>query len=121
MICDLRRAIFGCMRRSPLKTVLWLVAIGAAVLGLTVFGGWSAFMDASGISEVTNNPQVYRALDSQCGQIEQAYPDDTVGCATAVEFQQDLRMACADVGSVAVDHFVVTRPGTTQIVPMTCR
>lgn len=67
-----------------------------------------------------NDREAYRALDSQCSQIAQSYPDDVVGCRTPAEFMQDLRMACANAGVVPADHFVVATPGTTQITPMGC-
>jgi hypothetical protein len=106
--------------RRALRALAVLGALAAAAVALTTLGGWAAFLDATGISEVTQSRELYRALDSQCSQIEASYPDDTVSCGTEVQFAQDLKMACADLGHVPVDHFVIATYGTAQISPMTC-
>lgn len=111
------------MRRG-FRALAGLAALAAVVYALTTLGGWDAFLDASGISEVAakaDGREAYRALDSQCSQITESFPDDVVGCRTPAEFMQDLRMACANAGVVPADHFVVATPGSTEIAPIGCR
>jgi hypothetical protein len=106
------------MWTAALRWVVWLAAIAAAVVGLTTLGGWNAFLDVTGISQAANGDGIYRALDSQCGRITQAYADDVVTCQTQLEFERDLGMACADVGSLPADHFLVATG--TRIAAMAC-
>jgi hypothetical protein len=119
LIRDRHRGIVGMpMRNAALRAVAWLAVVAAAVVGLTTFGGWNAFLDVTGISQAANGDGIYRAMDTQCGQIGQAYPDDVVICQTQLEFERDLGMACADIGSLPADHFLVATG--RQIAAMAC-
>jgi hypothetical protein len=103
--------------------VNWLIgaaAIAAAAAALTVFGGWGAFLDVTGISETVRTAEIYRAVDEQCDSISAAYPDDAVGCQSQREFVHDFRRACAGDGPIPADHFLVGVPGTTRINPAVC-
>ncbi len=111
------------MRRG-LRTLAKLAALAAVVFALTTLGGWDAFLDASGISEVAakaDEPEIYRALDSQCSQVARSYPNDVVGCRAPAAYMEDLRMACLNAGVLPADHFLVVTSGTSQIAPMGCR
>jgi hypothetical protein len=110
------------MRRQ--RAFHWLLAAAvaaAAVYGLTTLGGWQRFKDASGISEAAEpHQEIYRALDSQCELVKAARPDDIIDCVAQLHFTETLRLACANSSDIAADHYLVARPGTSQVVAMSC-
>jgi hypothetical protein len=103
-----------------IKWVAGFVAVGAAIAALTVFDGWDTFPDVTGLNEVFRTAEVFRAVDEQCDAIQEAHPDDTVGCQSTQEFLRDLRQACNGEGPIPADHFLIGVPGTTRVEPAPC-